>query len=72
MDGMKDGAGALAYCLAELRRGDRDRYLTLLFAPRRSQPALAALYAFNLECARAVSAGGEQPLLGQMRLQWWR
>ncbi len=67
-----DGAGALAYCLAALRREDRDRYLTLLFAPRRARPALAALYAFNLECARAVSAGGQEPLLGQMRLQWWR
>ena len=69
---LQDGAGALAYCLAALRREDRDRYLTLLFAPRRARPALAALYAFNLECARAVSAGGQQPLLGQMRLQWWR
>jgi phytoene synthase len=69
---MVDGAGALAYCLAELRRDDRDRYLTLLFAPRQARPALTALYAFNLECARAVTAGGQQPLLGQMRLQWWR
>ncbi len=71
-NGMADGTGALAYCLAELRRDDRDRYLTLLFAPRQARPVLAALYAFNLECARAVTAGGEQPLLGQMRLQWWR
>ncbi|MBC8241568.1 MAG: squalene/phytoene synthase family protein [Alphaproteobacteria bacterium] len=69
---LENGAGALAYCLTELRREDRDRYLTLLFAPRPARPALAALYAFNLECARAVSAGGQQPLLGQMRLQWWR
>lgn len=67
-----EGSAAVDYCLAELRRDDRDRYLTLLFAPRQARPALAALYAFNLECARAVNAGGQQPLLGQMRLQWWR
>ena len=70
---MSDAApDALAYCLDELRREDRDRYLMLLVAPRRSRPLLAALYAFNLECARAVTAGGQQPMLGQMRLQWWR
>lgn len=63
---------AVAYCLGELRRDDRDRYVTLLFAPKAQRGVLAALYAFNLECARAVTAGGEQPLLGQMRLQWWR
>jgi phytoene synthase len=62
----------LAYCLDALRQEDRDRYLILLFAPRGFRPVLAALYAFNLECARAVTAGGEQPILGQMRLQWWR
>ncbi|MBT4487042.1 MAG: squalene/phytoene synthase family protein [Rhodospirillaceae bacterium] len=70
MDGKEDGA--VAYCLEQWRREDRDRYLTLLFAPRGHRPVLAAMYAFNLECARAVAAGGEQPLLGQMRLQWWR
>ena len=69
--GRNDG-DTLAYCLGELRREDRDRYLTLLFAPRRGRAVTAALYAFNLECARAVAAGGQQPLLGQMRLQWWR
>jgi len=72
---MADGSsspGGEAYCLDELRRGDRDRYLILLFAPRKFRPVLAALYVFNLECARGVMAGGEQPLLGQMRLQWWR
>ena len=70
--GGDNNESAFAYCLDELRREDRDRYLTLLFAPRPTRPALAALYSFNLECARGVTAGGEQPLLGQMRLQWWR
>ena len=63
---------ALAYCLHRLRLEDRDRYLMLLFAPKAARPVLAAIYTFNLECARAVAAGGEQPTLGQMRLQWWR
>ena len=63
---------ALAYCLHRLRMEDRDRYLMLLFAPKAVRPVMAAIYTFNLECARAVAAGGEQPTLGQMRLQWWR
>jgi len=57
-----DGANArdsnIAYCLDALRREDRDRYLILLFAPRQDRAVLAALYAFNLECARGVMAGG--------------
>jgi NADH dehydrogenase [ubiquinone] 1 alpha subcomplex assembly factor 6 len=55
----------------QLRRLDRDRYLTCLFAPADRRPALFALYAFNLELARVRDAV-TQPILGRIRLQWWR
>jgi len=59
------------YCLAQVRQGDRDRYLALLFAPAAARSALAAIAAFNLELARAASEITES-MLGLVRLQWWR
>lgn len=58
-------------CLAALRNGDRDRYLTLLFLPPGRRADLAALAAFNLELAKIVDLARE-PALGLVRLQWWR
>lgn len=60
-----------SYCAAEVRAYDRDRYLTALFAPEPRRGALMALYAFNLEIAKTRETVSE-PILGQMRLQWWR
>jgi NADH dehydrogenase [ubiquinone] 1 alpha subcomplex assembly factor 6 len=60
-----------AYCARTLRRQDHDRYLTALFAPPDRRGALFALYAFNQELARARESVKE-PLMGLMRLQWWR
>jgi NADH dehydrogenase [ubiquinone] 1 alpha subcomplex assembly factor 6 len=60
-----------AYCARTLRRQDHERYLTALFAPPDRRGALFALYAFNLELARARESVRE-PLMGLMRLQWWR
>ena len=54
-----------------LRRHDRERFLTCLFAPADRREALFALYAFNLEVAKTAEVVSE-PLLGQIRLQWWR
>jgi phytoene synthase len=65
---MDDAPGAL---MRLVRTRDHDRYLTALFAPRRDRTALLAIYAFNSEIARAREASRE-PILGQMRLQWWR
>jgi len=62
---------SLTYCLAEVRRHDRDRYLTALFAPAVARPALWPLYAFNLEVAKTREAVSE-PILGRIRLEWWR
>jgi NADH dehydrogenase [ubiquinone] 1 alpha subcomplex assembly factor 6 len=56
---------------ALLRRHDRDRYQTALFAPAGRREGLFALYAFNYEIAR-VRESVTQPMLGQIRLQWWR
>src|SRR5215471_3972645 len=56
---------------ALVRRRDHDRYQTVLFAPAARREALFALYAFNYEIAR-VRESVTQPMLGQIRLQWWR
>ncbi len=54
-----------------MRRHDHDRFQTALFAPAACREALFALYAFNYEIAR-VHESVTQPMLGQIRLQWWR
>jgi NADH dehydrogenase [ubiquinone] 1 alpha subcomplex assembly factor 6 len=54
-----------------VRRYDRDRYLTALFAPADRRDALMALYAFNHEVAKTRESVTE-PMLGRIRLQWWR
>ncbi len=64
-------ADIASYCAQLLRRQDPDRYLTALFAPTDRREDLFALYAFNLEVARAREAVSE-PFMGLIRLQWWR
>lgn len=56
---------------ALVRRHDPARYQTALFAPADRREALFALYAFNWEIAR-VRESVSEPMLGQIRLQWWR
>ena len=71
---MSDGADIKASfdtCLAEVRRYDHDRFLSLLLAPAGKRPALLALYAYNLEIARIAETVTE-PMMGMIRLQWWR
>ncbi|MDH3474653.1 MAG: squalene/phytoene synthase family protein [Rhodospirillales bacterium] len=65
------GPETLSYCAQQLRRHDPDRYLTGLFAPAARREDLFALYAFNLELAKTAEVVSE-PMLGQIRLQWWR
>jgi phytoene/squalene synthetase len=55
---------------AMVERGDPDRWRTVMTAPEAARPGLFALYAFNLEIARASWVASE-PLLAAMRLQWW-
>jgi 15-cis-phytoene synthase len=56
---------------ALVRRADPDRYLAALFAPAAKRPLLFALYAFNIEIARVADTVRE-PMLGEIRLEWWR
>lgn len=68
---MANDTADLSYCGQEVRRYDNDRFLTSLFAPADRREALFALCAFNLEIAKTREVVSE-PMLGQMRLQWWR
>lgn len=62
---------ALAATLQELRAGDRDRFLCALAAPADLRADLATLYAFNAEIA-GIAEKVSEPMLGLIRLQWWR
>jgi len=57
--------------LLRLRSADPDRFFCTLFAPAGHREALALLYLFNHELARAHEVASEQ-LLAMIRLQWWR
>jgi phytoene synthase len=62
----------LALRLAKAARAaDPDRYFASLFAPARARPYLHALYAFNHEVAH-VAESVREPMLGAIRLEWWR
>jgi phytoene/squalene synthetase len=63
---------ALAARLAQtVRAADPDRYFASLFAPAPQRPYLHALYAFNHEVAH-VAESVREPMLGAIRLEWWR
>ena len=64
-------AFALGYCEALVREGDPDRYFATLFAPAPFRPHLFALAAFALTIARVRDAA-QNPMAGEIRLQWWR
>ena len=61
----------LSPCGRLVRQHDPDRYLVALFAPAEAREAQFAIAAFNFEIARVRETVSE-PLLGEMRLQWWR
>ncbi|GIL00720.1 MAG: phytoene synthase [Alphaproteobacteria bacterium] len=64
-------AAGFDHCLDLLRRYDRDRYLAVLYLPAPVRPAVAALYAFDVEIGR-IPALVSEPAPGEIRLQWWR
>lgn len=68
---MAKGNADLSYCGQEVRKHDNDRFLTGLFAPAERREAVFALHAFNIEVAKTREVVTE-PMIGQMRLQWWR
>ena len=61
----------VAACAALVERGDPDRFAATMAAPPTARQTLFPLYAFNLEVARAPWVTHE-PLIAEMRLQWWR
>ncbi len=54
-----------------VRRHDRDRFATAMFAPPPHREAVMVLYAFNLEIAR-IRENVHEAMAGMIRLQWWR
>lgn len=69
-DQMRD-ADSQNYVARRVRDLDYDRYFSTLFCPAGRRDALLALYAFNLEIA-TIRETVSEPLIGQIRLQWWR
>lgn len=61
----------VAACADLVQRGDPDRFHAVMAAPSAVRARLFPLYAFNLEVARAPWVTKE-PLIAEMRLQWWR
>lgn len=61
----------LQACAALVERGDPDRFMATLAAPHAARAKLWPIYAFNLEIARAPWIS-TQPLIAEMRLQFWR
>ncbi len=52
-------------------RGEPDRYLAATLAPSAQQGALIAIAAFVSDVGR-IPATVSEPMLGDIRLQWWR
>lgn len=61
----------LSDCAEYVREYDNDRFLSALFSPADKRDDLFALYAFNLELSKIRETVSE-PLIGRMRLQFWR
>lgn len=62
---------SLDACARLVAEGDPDRFAATMAAPLAARARLLPLYAYNLEVARAPWASTE-PLIAEMRLQWWR
>ncbi len=62
---------SLQACADIVAKGDPDRHLAAMAVPVEARRVLFPLYAFNVEVARAPWVASE-PMIGEMRLQWWR
>ena len=58
-------------CAGIVERGDPERFAAVMSAPRAARAVLWPIYAFNVEVGRAPWLTRE-PLIAEMRLQWWR
>ena len=61
----------ISACAGLVQRGDPDRFLAAMAAKPDVRDVLFPLYAFNLEVARAPWLT-QEPMIAEMRLQWWR
>lgn len=55
---------------ARLKRTDEDRWLASRYAPPAARELLVAIYLLNQELQRTLQT--KEPMLGKIRLQWWR
>jgi len=55
---------------ARLKRTEENRWLASRYAPAGDRERLVAVYLLNQELQRALVAS--EPMLGKIRLQWWR
>ncbi len=60
-----------AICADMVYADDHNRYLTTLFVDKDKRRSLLALYAFNIEISKVID-NSKEPLVSQMKLQWWR
>lgn len=58
-------------CAALVERGDPDRFIAIMAAPVAARRVLFPIAAFNVEVSRAPWVT-EEPMIAEMRLQWWR
>ena len=56
--------------LANLKTHDRERYISVLWAPKVARGALAAIHGLDLELRRIV-AEAREPMLAEIRIAWW-
>ncbi len=61
----------LAACADLVRQADSERFRAVMASPVAARRVLFPLYAFNAEVARAPWMT-QEPMIAQMRLQWWR
>jgi phytoene synthase len=70
---MRSIASAGADYLGRIARdGEPDRYLSALLAPADARVLLLALAAYSAELRHIPEAVKREPLMGEIRLQWWR
>ena len=70
-DDMRDAATAMGELRNAAMLSEPDRYVAATLAPPADRAALAAVAAFAAELAR-IPAIVSEPMLGDIRLQWWR
>jgi phytoene/squalene synthetase len=68
---VKPTAASADVVVVAARAFERDRYLAALLAPVQARPALLTIAAFAGEVGR-VPASVSDPMIGAIRLQWWR